>query len=62
MDSSYFYGEVIGGYNQVITLMSGTRMVPPTPPPATVTNTGTATVTVSGTALRATATAMVTIQ
>jgi uncharacterized repeat protein (TIGR01451 family) len=55
-------GQLIGGYNDVITLMSSTVLkLPPTPPP-TVTNTATASVTVGGTTISATTTATVTIQ
>jgi hypothetical protein len=28
MDRSHFYGKIIGGYNQMITLLSGKRVGP----------------------------------
>ncbi|HEX3867004.1 MAG TPA: putative Ig domain-containing protein, partial [Gemmatimonadaceae bacterium] len=62
MDSQHFYGEIIGGYNQVITLMSATRVLPPTPPTPAVVNTTKATVAVAGMTLTATTTASVTIK
>jgi hypothetical protein len=61
MDSGHFYGEVIDGYNQVITLMSGAPVVPTTPTPPTVTNTATASTTAAGVAISATGSATVMI-
>jgi len=62
MDSSNFYGEIIGGYNKVITLMSGTRVSPPTPPLPKVTNTVKASTVYGNATISATASSTVTIQ
>lgn len=62
MDSANFYGSIIGGYNKVITLMSGTRVVPPATGAPTVTNTATATAVHAGGTVSATATATVTVR
>jgi len=62
MDSSRFFGEIIGGYNQVITLMSATSVVPPAAPKPAVTNTAVASGAFAKGTVSATATATVTIR
>ncbi len=59
IDLGPFSGTVIGGYNQVITLISSTHITYPGTPPPTVTNTATATATAQG--VSATSSATVTI-